>query len=118
MNKLLIKWEKTGDNNWINYLNTDLYEVIDEDLHGVYVIRSEETIVYVGSGNIRKRLLDHKKELIIAGKYSNLKISWAGINEIFAKGAERFIADKLKPKEGDQWPDVEPIEVRLPDDSE
>ena len=87
-------------------------------MSGVYVIWHGGTTpwtVYLGQGNIAERLAAHRSDARII-KYSSLGlfVTWAAVAPLLRDGVERFLADQLKPKEGEAHPQSAPIPVTLP----
>ena len=91
---------------------------------GVYVLvlqhrRKSRRIatLYVGKGQILERLRAHLRNPVMRDYYGgpyHLRLWWAstGLNE--ADGIERYLADTLKPLEGQRYPLAFPISVNLP----
>jgi hypothetical protein len=87
-------------------------------MDGVYVIwhggQTPKT-VYVGQGVIRDRLTAHRTDARIQA-YSTLTlyVTWAAVDASSRNGAEVYLANRLAPIVGENYPNVAPIEVNLP----
>jgi hypothetical protein len=112
-----------NDGHWCDFLLVDL----DGDSlskGGVYVIWSEntdgsrKTAVYVGQSKpIADCLARHRDEVNITRHGCNgrvLRATWAKLAKQERGGAERYLADTLKPLEGTRWSDEAPVTVNLP----
>ena len=78
----------------------------------------KNTCIYVGQGQIQKRLIAHQENTRITrhevpGRCA-LFIAWAIVGSAHVDGVERFLSDTLKPLEGRRSPDVDPIAVNPP----
>jgi hypothetical protein len=82
-------------------------------MEGVYIIWSNETVVRVGSGNIKDRIAKHRDNPKIT-KYPDLKVTWVRVSEANMHGVEAYLGDTLEPAIGKRFPDVIGIEVNLP----
>jgi hypothetical protein len=122
--QLKVSWATCGnDRHWCDLL---LVQLDSDSLSkgGVYVIWSEnadgspKTAVYVGQGKpIADCLARHREEVKITRHGRNdrvLRATWAKIGKQERGGAERYLADTLKPLEGDRWSDDAPVPVNLP----
>jgi hypothetical protein len=72
--------------------------------------------IYVGSGNIKTRLANHRNDARITDHARNgkLLVTWASVPpESDRLGIERYLADHYQPLVGDTHPNVVPIEVNL-----
>ena len=113
-----LNWNKCEGNSWCPFLTVNLQHPYFRNLGGVYIIwhgGQQASTVYVGQGNIADRLAHHRLEPGIL-KYSplGLFVTWASVDPSLRDGVERYLADKLQPKEGLAHPDVNPIAVNLP----
>ena len=91
---------------------------------GVYVIRKcvrqtgiPVATIYVGKGNIQDRLSVHIISRRITAHRDEdytLDYLWAMVDRQHVDGVERYLADQLKPLEGERHPDVPHIRVNLP----
>ena len=116
----IIGGTRTANVTWVE---GTLEDAARTDKHGVYVIWSDggdslvPFTIWVGQGNVSKRVADHKKksEILKYAKDGDLFISWASVPESYRNGVERFLADKCRPLEGDHHPrKADPIVVNLP----
>ncbi len=121
---LMLSWVTCGDDgHWCNLLRLKL----DSDSlskGGVYVIWSEDAdgsrkaAVYVGQGKpVAKCLARHRDEATITRHERNgrvLRATWAKVRKEERGGVERYLADTLRPLEGDRWSSDSPVPVNLP----
>ena len=90
----------------------------------VYVIWSEDAggsrkvAVYVGQGKpVADCLARHRDEVTITRHGRNgrvMRATWAKVRKEERGGVERFLADTLRPLEGDRWSSDSPVPVNLP----
>ena len=115
MPDLTIKWKKCGDDNhWCDFKNLELDTDHLKGLKGVYIIWSSgSSVVRLGSGIIKDRIEDHRKDAKITA-YKNLLVAWAKVNANQMQGVEKFLADTYDPKVGERFPDRKAITVNLP----
>src|SRR5712691_6954545 len=97
-------WNKCQGNVWCPLLTVNLQHPHFQNLAGVYIIwhgGQAPWTVYVGQGNIAERLAEHRTDPRIL-QYSSLGlfVTWASVIAPLRDGIERYLADKLKPKEG------------------
>lgn len=99
------------------------YFAIPQELHfenryGVYIIwhgGSEFAVVYVGQGNIKDRLAEHRRDQEIQNYASlDLYVTWATVGAEHRNGVERYLADIWHPKVGAAHPTAEHIVVNAP----
>ena len=112
-----VKWNKCTDEYWCKLESVNLKDKHFDNRHGVYVIwygRNPVT-VYVGHGYIKDRISAHRTDSSVL-KYADLGlyVTWAFIAGESCAGVEKFIATKLKPKEGDAFRKADSVEVNLP----
>lgn len=118
MSSLALKWKTCGDDShWCSFTNLTLSSI--NDTVGVYIIWHEGNpgrVVYVGQGDVAKRLCVHRnnKEITDYGKNGALRVTWASVPVGLMGGIERYLADKWNPLVGDAHPDVVPIAVNSP----
>jgi hypothetical protein len=121
---LMLSWATCGDDgHWCNFLRLKLNS---DSLSkgGVYVIWSEDadgsrkTAIYVGQGKpVAECLARHRDEATITRHERNgrvLRATWAKVRKEERGGAERYLADTLRPLEGDRWSSDSPVPVNLP----
>lgn len=85
----------------------------DKPKCGVYVIYSGNEAVYVGSGEVIKRLQDHQDRNDFK-KYLNLMVAYAFVSECY-RNVETFLAYMFRPAIGERYPDVDLIDINLPE---
>ena len=108
-----VDWIKCQNDNWCDFLTVNLSHEHFNDLHGVYIIWSGETVVRIGSGEIKDRIADHRNNQEITD-YPNLKVTWAKVKANQMQGVEKYLADTLNPEIGERFPDRTPIDVNFP----
>jgi hypothetical protein len=117
-------WSTCGDDaHWCNFLSLKL---IGDSLSkgGVYLIWSENpdatsrAAVYVGQGKpIAECLARHRREMRITRHGAGgriLRVTWARVSKEDRGGVEHYLADRLRPLEGDRWSDDLAVPVSLP----
>lgn len=122
--QLKVSWAACGDDgHWCNFL---LVKLDSDSLSkgGAYVIWSEnadgtgKTTVHVGQGKpIAECLKRHREEVKITRHGGNgrvLRATWARVRKEERGGVEHYLADTLRPLEGDRWSDDTPVPVNLP----
>jgi hypothetical protein len=113
-----LKWIKCQGEVWCKLISVNLAHSHFDNLEGVYIIwhgGQKAATVRIGKGNIRDRLAQHRTDTDIQAFDSlGLFVTWASVNPQFRDGVEVFLANKLRPKVGDRFPNVAPIEVNLP----
>ena len=113
-----LNWIKCQENEWCGLLTVNLQHPHFHGLEGVYIIwhgGEKPWTVYVGQGAIADRLAAHRTEPSIR-QYApwGLFVTWAKVDAFSREGVERFLADRLAPKEGVAHPQAPPIAVNLP----
>jgi hypothetical protein len=121
---LMLAWTTCGeDGHWCDFLLLDLAgDAVSKG--GAYVIWSEDadgsrkTPIYVGEGKpVADCIGRHRSERVITRHGGNgrvLRVTWAKVGKDERGGVERYLADTLRPLEGDRWSDDSPIAVNLP----
>lgn len=116
--EMILHWIKCSGEQWCDFLNVNLSHVHFDGLEGVYIIwhgQPNPAVVYVGQGNIRERLTQHRQDAaILAYKSYGLFVTWAKVERQYRDGVEKYFADKWRPKVGKSYPNVFPIEVNSP----
>jgi hypothetical protein len=113
-----LDWIKCQGNQWCNLFTVNLDHPHFDRLEGVYVIwhaGERPWTVYAGQGVIKDRLAAHRQDPAIR-QYAplGLFVTWAKVDAFFRDGVERFLADRLAPKEGVAHPQASGIAVNLP----
>jgi hypothetical protein len=113
-----LTWNKCEGDKWCPFLTVNLQHPHFQNLGGIYVIwhgGQNPWTVYVGQGDIADRLAAHRlNPQILQYNSLGLFVTWASVVPGLRDGIERFLANKLQPKEGAAHPDVAPIETNLP----
>ena len=111
-----ISWVKSTGGTWLPFETVNLSTV---NTTGCYVIwhgGQNPWTVRVGQGDIAKRIITHRGDHKILGyrSYGGLWVTWAAVTSRSLDGVERYLADQLRPRVGDKFPDAAPIPVNLP----
>lgn len=124
-NKLKLSWG-TNDGAWCKLFNTNFNHL---SFSGVYIIwglgksYNDPIILRVGQAtNLSERIPKYKskKEKGIKTVYSyqeklgTIYITWAGLQESYLDGVERYLGDFYRPLIAERFPDIAPISVNLP----
>ena len=74
--------------------------------------------VRVGQGDIYDRISSHQRDDDIADVEdttgADLFVTWAKVPESSRNGVEQYLANELDPLIGEQFPEDDPIPVKLP----
>jgi len=110
-----LTWGTCGDSgSWCDFLTVNLDHSYFDMRKGVYIIwKAKGPVIKIGQGIIKDRLSVHRNDEAIIS-YNNLFVTWASVSVQNRDGVERYLADRLKPRLGDIFPDVVPIKVNLP----
>lgn len=116
-----------GDAVWcpLESLNLDQDSVQKRGVYIIWTPTKPLPVVYVGqvrTGTFGERFEDHLQDKTITrhglydrrSKKRHLYVTWAVVPFHQRNGVERFLANRLKPIEGENHPEVEPIPVNLP----
>ena len=111
-------WNKCDGNVWCSLFRVDLTHSHFDKREGVYVVwhgGPNPRTVYVGKGNIRDRLGQHRLDERIR-QYAPLGLftTWAYVDPSRRSGAERYLSNRLGPLVGENWPIEQPVPVNLP----
>ncbi|MDR3628057.1 MAG: hypothetical protein P4L45_14535 [Ignavibacteriaceae bacterium] len=111
-------WNKCQGDAWCKLNSVNLEHAHFDHMEGVYIIwhgGNDAWTVRVGQGFIRDRLRDHRSNQEIQ-HYSNLilYVTWASVPFEQRNGVEKYLSDVLKPKIGERFPDITPININLP----
>jgi hypothetical protein len=115
---MVLTWIKCQNEVWCKLNTVNLSHAHFDNMYGVYVIwhgGPKAATVYVGQGNIRERLTQHRtnpsiKEFDSLGLY----VTWAAVARPSCDGVEVYLAQQLKPKVGSSYPEAAPIPVPIP----
>lgn len=109
--------------DWTPGLPLETFNIAWNDFSpGVYIVWRPDPdtglrrAVYVGQGIIKVRLSFHrrsKNEGTDGDDY--LRATWAPVEKADRNGVEAYLAQRLRPEQGDVWPKVAGIPVNLPD---
>jgi len=113
-----LNWTKCQSDVWCKLDSVNLEHEHFENRYGVYIIwhgGSESAVVYVGQGNIKDRLAEHRRDQEIQ-KYASLGlyVTWATVGAEHRNGVEKYLADIWHPKVGATHPTAEHIVVNAP----
>ncbi len=113
-----LNWIHPNSGDHYSFLAVDLTHSHFNNLEGVYIIwhgGNNPHVVYVGQGEIGRRLSDHRNNTqILKYRGLDLYVTWAAVNGQHQDGVERYLANEWSPLVGDSWPDVTPIEINSP----
>ena len=113
-----VNWIKCEGDKWCPFLTLNLDHAHFTNLSGVYVIwhgGPNPHTVYVGKGNIAQRIRSHRNsDDILKFSHFGLFVIWAQVPLSSQEGVERYLADSLQPKVGENHPRVPPIQVNFP----
>ena len=117
--EMLVDWTKCVGGHWCSLNRVNLEHEHFNNLEGVYIIwhsGSEPATVYVGQGQIKTRLTAHRSDdRIMVYSHLGLLVTWAKVEGVATRnGVERFLFDRLKPKENVDIHSVVPITVNFP----
>lgn len=120
---LNVHWFKCKSGDWCELKAVNLDTVTEE---GVYVIGYKTAsgsvgTVYVGQGDVDKRLADHRsgtnktsKDILAYATRGTLVTTWAEVSILNRDGVEKYLANELKPLVGHSYPNAIPIAVNKP----
>ena len=112
---LELTWTPSMPLATFNYTGFDMSD-------GVYIIWRPELdtelrrAVYVGQGKIVPRLSFHRRTKLEATDGDDyLRATWAQVEKSVRDRVEAFLAQYLRPEQGDVWPSAAGILVNLPE---
>lgn len=108
-----VKWTKCSGDVWCNFYTVNLEHPNFGNPIGNYIVWSGKDVIYVGSGRIKERIQAHRTDVRFK-EFSNLKMTWARVDEEKMKNVERYLFDKLNPEIGERSPELEAISVNWP----
>ena len=113
-----LTWIKCKGDVWCKLNSVDLDHEHFDNRHGVYIIwhgGTKPAVVYVGQGDIKRCLSEHRKDREIQ-QYESLGLyaTWATVTKDHCNGVKAYLADKWLPKVGTNPPQDPPIEVNSP----
>lgn len=113
--KYQLSWQKCQGNVWAPLATVDLSHAHFNNMEGVYIIWSgkDGSIVRIGQGIVKDRLSAHRNDPAITAHHP-LYVTWASVAKNYRDGVERYLANSLRPKVGDAFPNATPIPVTLP----
>ena len=115
---LNLKWMKCQGGVWCKLNNVNLDHQHFDHAEGVYIIwhgGKDPHVVYVGQGNIRDRIREHRRNLTIQEFNPKiLFVTWASVGQQYRNGIEKYLFTRWNPKVTLRAPDVQPIPVNSP----
>ncbi len=117
---LAVRWRRCGsDNHWCDFRTLDIESAKFSGSQGVYVIWAPgdpPDVLRVGQGDIRARLLLHRKDrrLTAIARQGPIFVTWSAFNDAAIDGVERYVSEHLNPRFSDGLPEADPIAVNLP----
>ena len=121
--QIQLNWVRCQDDTWCKLDSVDLAHEYFNNMQGVYIIwvggEEPQVVVYVGQGNIKERLTEHRKnpEIFLYGDIlgTDLYVTWATVARQDRDAIEAYLADKWDPKVGERHPQTTPhIAVNSP----
>ena len=114
-----LKWIKCQGNVWCKLNAVNLKHEHFDNMHGVYIIwhgGTDPKVVYVGQGNIKERLSEHRRDQRIQQHdYLDLYVTWAAVLKEHRDGVELYLANNWNPIVSVHHPQTSlPIEVNSP----
>ncbi len=116
---LRLSWAKCSGGIWCRLNCLDLSTVSGDGVYVIWYVDDElddDVYVYVGQGTVKERLESHRTnhDVQFYKNLGTLYVTWAKVPSQKRDGVEKYLADELRPVEGERHPDVDPIEVNLP----
>ena len=113
-----VNWIKCEGNKWCSLNTVNLDHPHFNNMDGVYIIwhgGTNPATVRIGQGVMKDRLLAHRNDKQIQN-YQNLGlyVTWAAVSKQSQDGVEAYLAQQLKPKVGERYPNVTLVCVNLP----
>jgi hypothetical protein len=126
-----LTWAKRDKLRWYPFGvfgGVNLEDKAFDNLSGVFCVFSASTrfiptarppiqpayqTIYVGTGDIRKRISALRVERSIK-RHGPQSVTWAEVPEDLQAGVAAYLADKLDPAERDTNPEIERLQVNLP----
>ena len=113
-----LNWIKCQNDVWckLNFVNLD-HEHFN-NRHGIYIIwhgGPHPAVVYIGRGNIKNRLAEHRNDQRIQ-RYASLDlyVTWAMVGVQHRDGIEAYLASFWRPIVGERYSSASPIVVNSP----
>ena len=116
--EMALRWTRCQGDVWCKLNAVNLQHEHFDHADGVYMIwhgGKTPRVVYVGQGNIRKRLQFHRNNTKIQ-QYANLDlfVTWAVVPQERRNGVEVYLATHWRPLIGENHSDAAPIAVNFP----
>lgn len=117
--QLQLNWIKCQNDVWCKLNSVNLDHEHFNNREGVYIIwhgGPTPAVVYVGQGNIKARLDEHRSDQRIQRYASwNLYVTWATVGEQQHRdGVEAYLASIWRPIVGEKYPLASHIVVNFP----
>jgi hypothetical protein len=113
-----LNWIQCQGNVWCKLNAVNLSHEHFNNMNGVYVIwhgGTNPAVVYVGQGNIKERLTEHRSDKRIQQyDYLDLYVTWATVPKEYRKGVEEYLANFWTSKIPHHQQNTPPIEVNSP----
>ncbi len=107
-----LNWNKCQGNVWCKLNAVNLDHEHFNNMHGVYVIWHGGTnpeVVYVGQGNIRECLTEHRSDpQIQCYDHLGLYVTWAAAPKEYWDAVELYLANTWSPKVVERNPQTFP----------
>lgn len=118
MNQLQLNWVKCQGDVWCKLKTVNLEHSHFDLKNGVYIIwhgGPNPRVVYVGKGNIKERLTQHRNDSrILRYSHFDLYVTWASVIQSSRDGVEAYLASRWNPLVGSQHPTATHISVNSP----
>ena len=116
--QLQLNWIKCQNDVWCKLNSVNLDHEHFNNRKGVYIIwhgGPTPAVVYVGQGNIKARLAEHRNDQEIQRYASwDLYVTWATVGEQHRDGVEAYLASIWGPKVGERYSSASHIVVNFP----
>lgn len=111
-----VEWNRCARNWWCEFKSVDLGHALF-DVHGICVVWDREVgaVLKVSEGHVRQKLTEIKESAEFEPhKDHDVRFTWAEVADEERAGCAAYLAERLDPKFGDQFPDVKPVRINLP----
>ncbi len=112
-----MQWAKSPTGEWHTLTGNDFSKIQTVGVYHIWCVGPDRNVnIRSGQGIVGARLMAHKADANIMRHARNgvLYVTWAAVSQQYLDRVERYLADQFRPVEGDRFPDVAPLAVRLP----
>lgn len=112
---LELNWGTCGSQKvWCRFESVDIHHSLFDENYGVYILWQEKgTVLKVGKGKIRDKVLEDRKDPRIAER-SDVFFTWCSIESKYRSGVYRFLNKELTPKYDSEQVEDDLVKVNLP----